>query len=145
MVHVCLVQLTVVTLGPQVADREVVGNAQEPGDDGRATFLVAVDRLPGLEEGLCGQVFCLSRITDKVVDMAVDADNVTVVQLGECRLVAVDSAMNQPALFFAIGALSEGFRRYGSRLRPGRECGHTVLLPLYWKDRHPRSALKSYR
>jgi hypothetical protein len=116
-------ELTVVPFRPQVADGEVVGNAQEPRDNGRAALLVTADGLPRFEEGLSGEVFGLSGITYQIVNVAVHAHDVTVVQLGEGGLVFGDSPVYEATLFITIGTGLRALRRL-NRLRSGRGSCH---------------------
>ena len=71
-----------------------MGDAQQPGDKGGATLLVASYSLPGLEKGLSGQVFGLARVVDQVVDVAVHADDVPVVELRKGVAVSIDCPLD---------------------------------------------------
>jgi hypothetical protein len=72
---------------------EVHRDPVEPGAEGGAT-VEAVERLPGLEEGLLGQV--LGRVgADQPGGQPVDGVLVGVDQLGERRRVALSRLLNQ--------------------------------------------------
>src|SRR5215212_4376573 len=57
-----------------VVDDEVVGDGEQPGDEGAALHrFVAVDRLPGAEEGLGGEVLGQPLVADAGAEVPVDA------------------------------------------------------------------------
>ena len=80
-------------------------DAKKPGDYRRAPIVIAVDRFPGFEEGLSGEVFSLTRIVDQVVDVAVDAHDILVVELRESLGVALDRSCREHTLEVLGGQL----------------------------------------
>jgi hypothetical protein len=88
-------ELCAVLARAKVADADVVRDAEEPGEERRAPDLVAVDGLPGLKKGLGGEVLGLGSVADEVVEMAVHAYDVPVIEGAEGLLVALDGALDQ--------------------------------------------------
>ncbi len=79
LVHVSVFKREVLAPGAQIADRQVVCDSQEPGDNRRASLLVANDRLLGFQKGLSGQIFRLFSVMHQGVDVPVNRNNVPVI------------------------------------------------------------------
>ncbi len=60
------------TLATIVIDDQVVRQSIQPGRKWRASWLVPIDRLPGLQENLLGQILRFARRSDAVKDVAID-------------------------------------------------------------------------
>lgn len=89
-VHQGVRKLRALLARTQVTDPQVVSDPQQPGDEGRASHLVTTDRLPGLKERLRGQVLRLRRVAHHVVDVAIHANHVSVVERTEGLWVTRD-------------------------------------------------------
>lgn len=63
-----------------VVDGEVVGDAEEPGEEGDAAVFVAVNRFEGVEEGLGGDVLGRVGVVRQVVGVAEDLEDVALVE-----------------------------------------------------------------
>ena len=104
VVYERLVELRITLPGTQMADSQVVSDAQQPRCEGSTPRLETADRLPGLEEGLSGEIFSLLDVIDDVVDVPVDTHYVAVVQFGEGLGVTKDGPLHEHSLV--------GYRRY---------------------------------
>ncbi len=85
-------------------DDRVIGNREKPGDEWRVGSLVPIDRPPGLEKDVLGQVLTIVAITHPVVDVPVDAVKVEIVQSRERAGVTADRRLDQ--LCFGVGSTS---------------------------------------
>ncbi len=95
VIHQRLGELGAFLSRAQIAHSQVVRDTQEPGDKGRPSRLVSTDRLPSLEKRLSGQGFGFGRVPHHVVDMAIDANDVSIIQRAERLAVTLDRALNQ--------------------------------------------------
>lgn len=66
-----------------MVDDEIMGKTIEPGREGRAAWLVAIDRLPRLEEYLLGQILRFARRAHPIEDVAINTIEVLLVETAE--------------------------------------------------------------
>ena len=77
-------------------------DAHYPGDERCAANLVTLDRCPRLQKRLRRQVLGLRRVAYHIVDVAVDAGDVHIVESAEGFLIALDRAINQRTLLLSL-------------------------------------------
>lgn len=78
-----------------VIDDQIVGKTVQPGEEGYPALLVPIDRFPGLEKYLFGQIFGLARRIDPIVDVPVDPIEARLVQLPERVGISLNGPRNQ--------------------------------------------------
>ncbi len=103
LVYEAVVEFAVISLGAQEGDRQVVGDAQEPGHERSSALLVAVDGPPRLEEALSREILGFASVIHEVVDVAIDADDVAVVKISKGFLIALDCAEDETPFFCSVG------------------------------------------